>query len=62
MTPNQPPPTAATQRVAEPPSAPWTIRRKILAYALLSALAAFSIWYIDRNVRQIDQTAIRIPR
>lgn len=34
------------------PHPPWPRWRKILAYAILTALALTSIWYIDRQAHQ----------
>lgn len=36
----------------------WSLRRKVLTYLLLTASAALSIWYIDRQVRQVGSERV----
>ena len=39
------------------PHAPWPAGRKLIAYALLAALAAGAIWYIDLKAHRPTRNA-----
>jgi hypothetical protein len=50
MTTREPPSLGPAPADAQP-HAPWALWRKVLAYAVLAALAAASIWYVDLKAR-----------
>ncbi len=43
-------------------TAPWPLWRKVLAYAVLSALAVGSIWLVDRKVTRLHDVRQVTPR
>ncbi len=52
------PPAPANPAPADTrPHARWSAGKTVIAYILMSALAIFSIWYIDREVPRGNQPA-----